>query len=105
MKHDGYTLDIKRNEDNNNDIPDIIARFNNLEGEASRTRKDQSFFVSKDDIVANNYELTVNKYKEVKRVKVEYDKPDVILNRIRSMQKDIDKAIAEYEVLTNSDKA
>lgn len=104
MQADGYTLDQKRTkiegEKEGGDIPDVVARFNNLKGETDRTRKDQSFFVPRDEIVANGYDLTVNKYKEVERVRVEYEKPEVVLARIKSLQTEIDQAIAHYEKLT-----
>jgi type I restriction enzyme M protein len=99
MKADGFSLDDKRNEISDNDIPDIIARFNNLEAEADRTRNDQSFFVPKAELVENDYDLSMNKYKKVDRVVVEFEKPEVILARIKSLQSEIDKAITEYESL------
>jgi len=99
MKADGLSLDDKRNEIKDNDIPDIIARFNNLDAEADRTRSDQSFFVPKAELVESNYDLSLNKYKKVDRVVVEFEKPEVILARIKSLQSEIDKAITEYESL------
>ena len=99
MKADGYSLDDKRSKIEADDIPDIVARFNNLSAETERTRKDQSFLVPKEDIVANGYDLTINKYKEVERVRVEYEKPEVILARIKTLQTEIDEAIASYEEL------
>ncbi len=97
IKADGYTLDQKRTECQENDIPDVVARFKNLEGEAERTRKDQSFLVPVDEIRANDYDLSINKYKEVERVKVEYDAPEVIFNRIEQLQGEINAAIAEFK--------
>ncbi len=97
MKADGYSLDDKRNEITDNDIPDIIARFNNLEAETARTRQDQSFFVPKAELVENDYDLSLNKYKKVDRVVVEFEKPEVILARIKSLQSEISEAIARYE--------
>lgn len=99
MRADGYSLDDKRNEINDNDIPDIITRFNNLEAEADRTRQDQSFFVAKAEIVENDYDLSLNKYKKVERVVVEFEKPEVILGRIKGLQEEINKAISNYESL------
>lgn len=101
MKSDGLSLDDKRTKlDNDGDIPDVVARFNNLQAEIDRTRKDQSFLVPKDEIVANDYDLTVNKYKKVERVRVEYEKPEIVLSRIKNLQTEIDQAIANYEKLT-----
>ena len=101
MQADGYTLDDKRSKlDHEGDIPDVVARYHNLAAETERTRKDKSFFVPRDEIVANGYDLTVNKYKEVERERIEYDKPELVLARIKSLQTEIDQAIANYEKLT-----
>lgn len=96
MKADGFSLDDKRTPIADNDIPDVIARFKNLEAEEGRTRKDQSFIVPVDEIIANDYDLSINKYKEVEKVKVEYEKPSVVLNRIEALQSEITEAIKEF---------
>ena len=97
MKADGYTLDQKRTECAENDIPDVIARFRNLADEENRTRKEQSFLVPVEEIRENDYDLSINKYKEVERVKVEYEAPDVIYARIETLQKEITEAMAEFK--------
>ena len=96
MKADGFSLDDKRSEIAENDIPDIIQRFHNRENEEQRTRKDQSFFVPAQEIRDNEYSLAINKYKEVDREKVEYDSPDVILGRIEKIQSEINDAMSEF---------
>ena len=65
MQADGYSLDDKRNEVTENDIPDIINRFHNLEQESSRKRTEKSFLVPKQEIIDNDYDLSINKYKEI----------------------------------------
>lgn len=96
MQADGFSLDQKRNEVQENDIPDVIARFDNLTGEESRTRKDKSFLVPAEEIRANDYVLSINKYKEVEREVVEYEKPDVIMGRIDALESEISAALAEF---------
>ena len=97
MKADGYTLDQKRTECPENDIPDVIARFKNMDAEATRTRKEQSFLVPVEEIRNNDYDLSINKYKEVERVKVEYEAPEVIFGKIATLQQDINNAMAEFK--------
>jgi type I restriction enzyme M protein len=97
MKSDGLSLDDKRQEISENDIPDIIARFNNLEAEKKRKRTEQSFFVPKSEIVANNYDLSINKYKEVVYEKVEYPAPKVLIGEIKALQKEIAADLSELE--------
>lgn len=106
MKADGFSLDDKRQEITENDIPDIIKRYNCLEAEKDRKRTDQSFFVLKDEIIANDYDLSINKYKEVVYEKVEYESTDVIIGRIEEIENQIQNELAELKKLlnkTNSD--
>jgi type I restriction enzyme M protein len=95
MKADGFSLDDKRNPIEENDIPDILARFHNLEAEKDRKRTEQSFFVDKDSIVANDYDLSINRYKEIVHEKVEYDPPVVILDRLEKLNAEIASKMQE----------
>ena len=97
MKADGFSLDDKRAPVTENDIPDIIERWKNLDAEENRTRKDQSFLVPVDEIRANDYDLSINKYKEVEKVKVDYEEPAIVLGRIQELQKEIAAGFAEFE--------
>ncbi|MBR0455051.1 MAG: SAM-dependent DNA methyltransferase [Firmicutes bacterium] len=99
MKADGYSLDDKRSEVKENDIPDIIERFHNLDAESDRKRTEQSFMVKKDDIVANDYDLSINKYKEVEYVPVEYPPTSEILASIENLETEIQKEFAELKLL------
>ena len=99
MKADGYSLDDKRQEIKENDIPDIIERFNNLDAESDRARTDQSFFVDKEDIVNNDYDLSINKYKETVYEAVEYEPTDVIIAKIDELELDIQRELSEIKKL------
>lgn len=99
MKADGYSLDDKRTQVKENDIPDIIERFKHLENEIDRKRTEQSFFVNKEEIVKNDYDLSINKYKEVIYEKVEYPPTSEILAEIELLNNEINKNIAELKVL------
>ena len=96
MRADGYSLDQKRTEVSENDIPDVIARFHHLEGEEERTRKEQSFLVPVDEIREKDYDLSMNKYKEVEREVVVYDKPEVIFERMAKLEDEIGEALKEF---------
>jgi type I restriction enzyme M protein len=97
MHADGFSLDDKRSPVQENDIPDVIARWQNLAGEETRTRKDQSFLVPVEDIRANDYDLSFNKYKEIERVVVEHEDPKVILSRIATLEQEIQENIQELQ--------
>lgn len=95
MKADGYSLDDKRSPIAANDIPDIIARFNNLDGEQGRERTEQSFFVTKEEIIDNGYGLSINKYKKTEYVAVEYPSTAEILDRLDALEAEIASEMKE----------
>ncbi len=92
MKNDGFTLDVKRSPVEGSNIPEIIERYNNLDKEMSRTRKDQSFMVPVEEIRKNNYDLTFNKYRKVECIAKSYRPTDIIFSEIEhsvSQEKEI----------------
>ena len=95
MKADGFSLDDKRSEIADNDIPDIIQRFHHLEQEATRERTEQSFFVPKQEIVDNGYDLSINKYKKTEYVAVEYPPTDEIMDKLDALQAEIASGLTE----------
>lgn len=99
MRADGFTLDDKRSEVPENDIPDIVRRFHSLDQEEGRERTEQSFFVSKEEIVENDYDLSINKYKKVEYVAEEYPPTNEIMAEIKELQKKISQGIDELEAL------
>ena len=99
MKSDGFSLDDKRTPLPESDIPDIIERFHNLEGEKERERTDQSFFVPKQEIVDNDYDLSINKYKKTVYKPVEYPPTSEILKQIDDIEAEIQKELAELKKL------
>lgn len=86
MEADGYSLDDKRNEIKENDIPDIIERFHNPDMEADRTPYDKSFFITKQDIVDNDYVLSLNKYQKKEIIKKEYRPTAEIVGSIYELE-------------------
>ena len=101
MTADGLSLDDKRVPTAENDIPDIIERFRNLDKEVDRKRTDKSFMVPKQDIVEKDYDLSINKYKEIEYVPVEYPPTSEIMANIREIEMEIGKEMDELEKLLN----
>lgn len=97
MKADGLSLDDKRNPVPENDIPDIIARFHALEAEEGRERTEQSFLVPREEIVENDYDLSINKYKKTEYVPVEYPPTSEIFAQLRELEEEIQKGLEELE--------
>lgn len=97
MKADGFSLDDKRNPVKENDIPDIIARFHNQAGEKDRARTQQSFLVPKQEIADNGYDLSINKYKQVEYVPVEYPSTTQLMADLYDLELEISKGLEELE--------
>ncbi|WP_183973370.1 class I SAM-dependent DNA methyltransferase [Runella defluvii] len=101
MKSDGYTLDDKRNPDHaNSDLQDIIARFKtrNPQTDTDRTGSVQKcFFVPKAEIVENNYDLSLNKYKQQIYEEVTYIPPKDILAKLKTLEDEIQNDLAELQ--------
>lgn len=99
MKADGYSLDDKRSIVAENDIPDIVTRFHNLDGEKERKRTEQSFFVPKEEIVSNGYDLSINKYKQTEYKAVEYPPTSEIMADLRKLEAEIKSSMNELEIM------
>jgi type I restriction enzyme M protein len=99
MQADGFSLDDKRTVVSENDIPDIISRFHDLDGETDRERTDKSFFVPVSEIVANDYDLSINKYKKAVYEAVEYPPTAEIMTNLYELQLKISEGMEELNAL------
>ena len=100
MRADGFSLDDKRSpQPDTSDLPDILARWQNRAAETERQRTDQSFLVPGAEIVGNDYDLSINRYKEVEYEAVHHDPPRVILQRLARLEEEIAAGRKELEGL------
>ena len=97
MEADGYSLNDNRTPIEDNDIPDIIEAFKNLSDQEDKPRTGKSFMVDKEEIAENDYDLSINKYKEIEYEEVEYDPPQVIIGRIESMEREIQDGLEDLK--------
>ena len=98
MQADGFSLDDKRApQPDKSDLDDILARWQKRKAEMKRARTDQSFLVPKAEIAGNDYDLSINRYKEVEYEPVEYDSPKVIMERLAELEGEITKGREELE--------
>jgi type I restriction enzyme M protein len=97
MQNDGFTLNDNRTPCEGSNIPDILERFANLEKEEGKDRTAQSFFVPIEEIEQNDYDLSINRYKELVYEKVDYGKPEKILEEIEELDKNISKGLKELK--------
>jgi type I restriction enzyme M protein len=103
MQADGLSLDDKRTPVAENDIPDLLARWSNPEAEAMRARTDKSFYVSVEEIRGNNYDLSINRYKEVVHEQKEYDTPEVIIAQIEALDLERHRLLSDLKTAISSE--
>ena len=98
MQSDGYSLDDKRAKlDGNGDLQDIVEKYKSRESEKENDHKKKFFFVPKDEIVAENYDLSMSRYKEDVFEEIEYEKPAEIIKKLKGIEKEIDAGLSELE--------
>ena len=100
MQADGYSLDDRRTpQPNDSDLTDILARWRSRDAEGRRGRTDQSFLVPSAEIAHNDYDLSINRYKELDYEALEYDPPVVIMDRLAALEKEIANGMVELKGL------
>ena len=99
MQNDGYSLDDKRNKSTGSDLQDIVVRFKTRNSEEETDRKARHFFVPKEDIEGNEYDLSISKYKEDVYEEVLYEKPDIIIAKLEIIEEEIQKGLAQLKEL------
>lgn len=97
VQADGFSLDDKRDAIEANDLPDCLARWQSRDLRKDTDRKEKAFFVPVDEIRKRNYDLSLSRYKEVVYEEEKYDPPKEILGRMKALNDDIAKDIAELE--------
>lgn len=110
VENDGYSLDDKRTPVKETDLPDLLAKWKQSRPQTKTTRNaepgtqnhepfsdrsENCFTVPKTEIADNKYDLSFNRYAEVKYEEVEYDPPKVILERLEKLEEEIMDEIGE----------
>jgi type I restriction enzyme M protein len=81
-----------------NNLPDILVRWRERDGkERKRARTAQSFCVPKADIVAQGYDLSINRYKEVVHAEGTHRAPREILAELARLEVEIQQGMKELE--------
>lgn len=97
---DGFSLDDKRNPIDADDLPDVRARWAQRAGaEKERARTEQSFCVPKADIVEQDYDLSLNRYKAIEYDDVEHSDPLDIIADIEKLNAEIADGVAELKAM------
>lgn len=100
VRTDGFSLDDKRNAVEANDLPDVLTRWGaRTTTERERARTEQSFTVPKADIVAQGYDLSLNRYREVVHDETEHRPPLEIIADIEALEAEIAQGLAELKAM------
>jgi type I restriction enzyme M protein len=99
VQADGFSLDDRRDPVPENDLPDVLVRWKARNPKTDTDRTAKAFFVPKADIVAQTYDLSLNRYKEVVHEEVKYDPPKVILKKLKALEAEIAADLKGLEAL------
>ncbi len=105
VQADGKTLDDKRDKIGADDdwqdldvLRKVWPKWNGGGGKKHfKDRTANAFFVTKSDIEANDYDLSINRYKEIVHEEEKYDAPKVILKRLKKLEAEIASDLQELE--------
>lgn len=89
MEADGYSLDDKRSKISENDIPEVISKWNTRNLQTDIDRKQKAFFVPRKEIEENKFDLSINRYKVDEYNEVQHEDPKDILETIKELEKEI----------------
>jgi type I restriction enzyme M protein len=99
MQADGYTLDDKRNKIEASDLPDIVAQFKARNKQKENDREAKYFFIPKAEIIENDYDLSISKYKEEVYEEVVYEESSVIIEKLKALESKINEGILDIETI------
>jgi type I restriction enzyme M protein len=97
MEADGYSLDDKRTKIEQDDIPNILKEWRQRNKNSNDDRTAKHFLIPVDEIVKNNYDLSINRYKETKHEEVAHRPPKEILIDLSKLEEELQKGINELE--------
>lgn len=89
MQADGFSLDDKRAKIKDNDIPDIVEKWESRKAITENDRRSKFFYVPKKEIEDAKFDLSINRYKESNYEEVVYEDPKVILEKIEKLEQEI----------------
>lgn len=117
MNADGWSLDDKRQalldldklgthpssgltseEHAKNNLPDVLERWTKRDSsERARARTEQSFCINREEIAAADYDLSLNRYKEVEHEYVEHVSPLKLIAELNAIESEIQDKLKQLE--------
>ena len=102
LDDDKLSADAKLTDDEHakNNLPDALARWADRDGgESDRARTAQSFCVPKADIASNDYDLSINRYREIVYDEIEYPAPAEILDELSELETEIQQGVEDLKAM------
>ncbi|WP_438002343.1 class I SAM-dependent DNA methyltransferase [Sorangium sp. So ce185] len=90
---DGFSLDDKRDPVKENDLPAALEHWQKRNAKKDTDRTVKYFTVPVSEIRGNNFDLSINRYKEAVHEEVQYESPKVILGKLRAVEVEIAKSL------------
>lgn len=98
MQSDGFTLDDKRTKINGGgDLPDIVEKWKKRKDQTKNKRKSKFFYIDKKEIEKSDFDLSINRYKEMEYEEVQYEKPKAILKKIEKLEQEIIAGLSDLK--------
>ena len=97
LNNDGFTLSKQRTPIDGNQIPELtkaILKFKN-----DNIISDNIYAIPKQEIIENNYDLSINKYREIEQETIQYEEPKELLNKIKLSHKKCEELLSKLEGL------
>lgn len=92
--------ELNNDEHAKNNLPDALTRWHERNGtELARARTDQSFCVPKADIAGHDYDLSINRYRELVYDEIDYPPPNDILDELTALEEDIQKGLDDLKAM------
>ncbi|MBN1384757.1 MAG: N-6 DNA methylase [Elusimicrobia bacterium] len=99
MEADGYSLDDKRTKIEKNDIPNIIKQWKKRDKTISPKKGDKWLWVDIKEIKNNDYDLSISRYKPIEYEEVEYENPEITMDKIIKLEEEIKNDIVKLKGL------
>jgi len=97
LTNDGLSLDDKRQRISGSELSDVVAQWRMRDPKQASDRKANYFFVPAQEIRDKSYDLSFNRYSEVKHDETAYEEPKVILQKLKALEDKIQQGITELE--------
>lgn len=99
VQADGFSLDDKREQIEDDDLPTCLEAWENSDPQTDTDRTQKAFFVPAEEIRQSNYDLSLSKYKERLYEEEAFDPPAEILARMKILNDEIARDLSELEGL------